>query len=219
MYDAGRMHNGATWRRCLHPDSGLGPECVEAFILAGGQSQRMGTSKARLVWKDRALAAFLAAAIAPVVARVWLVTKPGSGLEDLGLPVLYDLVVEPALVHGIAAVLGAPGPEWRWLLACDMPGVDAAVLGELWRAADATGAPGSYVQRSDRADLEPLPSLWHRDIGPQVRPGWGLGARDWVRHAGLVPWHVSRSGDLRFANVNTPADWEEWQWRTRHASE
>jgi molybdopterin-guanine dinucleotide biosynthesis protein A len=175
----------------------------------------MGTSKARLVWNGRPLALALAAAIAPAVARVWLVAKPGAGLDDLGLPVLRDQVEEPALVHGIAVALGAPGPEWRWLVACDMPGVDAAVLHGLFRAAQAAGAPGSYVQRPDRTGLEPLPSLWHRDVASQVRPAWGLAARDWVAHAGLVAWHVPESGIERFANVNTPAEWEEWQWRSR----
>ncbi len=204
---------------CLDPDRGLERDHVEAFILAGGESRRMGTSKARLVWKNRPLVASLAATIAPAVAAVRLVTKPGTGLEDLGLPVLYDPVAEPALVHGIAAALAAPGPEWRWLLACDMPGVDATVLAALWQVAQAARAPGSYVQRPDCADLEPLPSLWHRDLGQRVNAGWGLAARDWVRHAGLVPWHVPRIGVERFANVNTPAEWEEWQWRARRAAE
>ena len=109
----------------------------------------MGTPKARLVWQGRPLVAHLAARIAPAVERVWLVAKSGSGLEDLGLPLVHDHEPEPALVHGIRAAIDAPGPEWRWIVACDMPGIEASVLAKLWRAARRDGAPGSYAQRPD----------------------------------------------------------------------
>jgi molybdopterin-guanine dinucleotide biosynthesis protein A len=186
---------------------------VEAFILAGGRSRRMGRDKARLNWDGEPLVRRLAARIAPAVARVRLVAKPDSDLADLGLEMLYDAAPEPALVHGIRAALMAPGLAWRWLLGCDMPGVDAAVLGALQPAAVAARAPGAAPWLPGCDAPEPLPSLWHRDVGAAVTPAWGFAARDWVQRARLAVWHVEPQTAAALANLNTPEDWDAWRRR------
>jgi len=183
---------------------------VEAFILAGGRSQRMGTDKARLALDGSPLAVILARRIAPVVARVRLVTKPGEDYDEFGLECVHDVEPERALVHGIRAALAAPGAPWRWMLACDMPKVGGDVLAELWKTARAAAAPGSAPRLAGRIDPEPLPSLWHRDLGAEVRPEWGNAARDWVAAARLALWEVPAAGEDRFRNVNTPADWQAY---------
>src|SRR5262249_18042458 len=121
---------------------------------------------------------------------------------------------EFALVHGIRTALETPGPEWRLVLACDMPAVDGAVVAALWGAATASG---SSPWLEGAGDPEPVPSLWHRDGAARVRADWGLVARDWIRRAGLGAWRVApeRSGAL--VNVNTPAEWEQWRCRAGDA--
>jgi molybdopterin-guanine dinucleotide biosynthesis protein A len=210
LYDASGMRTHATevW---VGPDANAPPERVHAFILAGGESRRMGSAKARLSCGGEPLARRLAREFEPVVAQVWLVAKAHSGFEDLGLPLCYDRAPERALVHGIHAALDAPGPEWRLVLACDMPGVDRSVLGDLWRTAVAAGSPGSYPQCGE--EVEPLPSLWHRDVAARIRSDWGVAGRDWLAAARLAAWLVPPERWRCFANVNTPDEWEEWQWR------
>jgi molybdopterin-guanine dinucleotide biosynthesis protein A len=183
---------------------------VDAFILVGGRSVRMGADKARLTLDGAPLVATLARRIAPVVARVRLVAKPGVSYADIGLECIYDCEPEPALVHGLRAALAAPGPPWRWVLACDMPEIDASVLANLWSAAQAARALGSAPRLAGRASPEPLPSLWHRDVLAAVRSEWGSAARDWVGAAGLAPWDVPEIDTGRFRNLNTPAAWREY---------
>jgi molybdopterin-guanine dinucleotide biosynthesis protein A len=192
------------------PDSALASAEVQAFILAGGASRRMGRDKASLPLHGEPMALALARRLAPHVAAVWLVAKRDSALEFLGLPLLYDASPERALVHGIQTALRAPGPPWRFLVACDMPDIGAGALDGLWHAARATGAPGSCARRWDRSDIDPLPSLWHADIAHAVRPEWGMTARDWVRRAGLACWSLPPSEAAHFANLNAPEDWERY---------
>jgi molybdopterin-guanine dinucleotide biosynthesis protein A len=173
----------------------------------------MGRDKHRLPLDGAPVVAHLAAMARPYVAHVWLVGKPDGGLEDLGLPMLYDASSEPALVHGIRTVLQAPGPEWRWLLACDMPAVTGAVLVELWRAARAAQAPGAAPQRAVGAPLEPLPSLWHHTAAARLGDAGVEAARAWVERAGLATWTVPAAALECLANLNTPSEWEAWQCR------
>jgi len=183
---------------------------VDAFILAGGRSERMGRDKARLLVGGAPRAAVLASRIAPAVASVRVVCKRGTAFDDCGIESVYDANGEWALVHGLAAALAAPGAEWRWLLACDMPGVDLTVLAALWEEAQAAGKPGCAPRLPGRSAPEPLPSLWHRDLLVQVRPEWGQAAHAWVRAAGLAIWEVPAGAESTFANINTPAEWEAY---------
>ena len=191
---------------------------VHAFVLAGGASRRMGQDKALLALHGMPVARWIASQLAAHVGRVWIVAKRGQGWEDFGLPVLHDVTEERALVHGIRAALEAAGPPWRFIVACDMPGVSfGETLTALWRAASAAGAPGSFPRRPDRAGLEPLPSLWHADLARAVRPEWGLEAQGWLRAAGLAEWRVAAAEDAQLDNLNTPEAWRGF--RNRQAEE
>jgi molybdenum cofactor guanylyltransferase len=183
-------------------------DAVEAFILVGGRSARMGRDKARLPLDGLPLAAALALRIAPHVARVRLVAKPGTSYGDCGVACIHDADPEPALVHGIRAALEAEGAPWRWLLACDMPGIGAGVLAGLWNAARGGAGLGSAPHLPGREEAEPLPSLWHCDLAAAIRPNWGKTARHWVQAARLAWWEVPPEAAPGFANVNTPAEWD-----------
>jgi molybdopterin-guanine dinucleotide biosynthesis protein A len=142
------------------------------------------------------------------VAQVYVVLKESAPARlASGLRVLREQTPERALVHGIRTVLAAPGPEWRYILACDMPDVGADALAALWRGAASAAAPGACV-RSSRG-LEPLPSLWHASVATTIGSDWGMSAQGWIAAARLaIVDTVDEPGWL--ANVNTPSEWGEY---------
>ncbi|UCE03823.1 MAG: molybdenum cofactor guanylyltransferase [Candidatus Latescibacterota bacterium] len=188
---------------------------VGVYILAGGASRRMGHSKARLELDGEAVARVLARRFAPHVASVSLVVKRESEYRDLGMPLLCDATPEHALVHGIRTVLESSGPAWRLLLACDMPDVGPALLSALWHTAQRTGALGSCPRLDEARGLEPLPSLWHRDLRAAMRPEWGLTARTWVQRARLAPWEPGPMEISTLQNINTADAWAQYIARRR----
>ena len=120
------------------------------------------------------------------------------------------LLLGTALVQGILTALRVPGPPWRFVLGCDMPGVDDAVLHALWRMASSSNALGCAVRKPGSERIDPLPSLWHVDVRRAVRGDWGLAARDWVRRAALALWTPPEAMAAQLVNLNTPEEWDEF---------
>lgn len=123
-------------------------DCL-GVVLAGGQSQRMGMDKARLLWRgqsliDRALSALRATGCTRVVV---------SG-DYPGHPHVADRHPERGPLGGLASV-AAVAPESRWLvLAVDQPLVDASVLRPLL---DGLLAGAECARMLCRYGEEPLP--------------------------------------------------------------
>ena len=191
----------------MTPADDFDSQQIAAFILAGGRSSRMGTDKARLVWRGRLLVEWLCEQMRPLTRSVSIVVKSTEEYADLGVPMIVDSTSERATVHGIAAALRAPGPPWRLLLACDMPGIDAHVVRHLWRQAQQSGV-GSYPRQANHH--EPLPSLWHHAVHRRLEASWGMRAQDWLERAGLTAWQVDADDQLRLRNVNTPEEGQAW---------
>ena len=188
----------------------LDASCVHAYLVAGGESRRLGRANARLDAGGEPFARRLANALAGAVDRVWLVCKPAQDYADLGLPILHDRTPEPATVHGIRTALEAPGPRWRFVLACDMPAVGPDLLRALFAAATAAGAPGAAAKLANAPGIEPLPSLWDAELAPAAATWPDLAARAWVARAGLATWNVPQEVEAWFAHVNTPAELAQW---------
>jgi molybdopterin-guanine dinucleotide biosynthesis protein A len=177
----------------------------------------MGRCKARLELDGTPLPLRLAHALEPWVSQVYLVAKRSQELDDLGLPLLLDDGDERALVHGLATVLRAPGPEWRFVCATDMPDVGPAMLARLWQAACQKGATGSYPVRHAGEVPEPLPSLWRVPVA--ISDAWGMAARDWLLHAGLAPCRLSLEEERMLVHLNETAQWRTFvEERQRRSS-
>jgi molybdopterin-guanine dinucleotide biosynthesis protein A len=145
---------------------------VDALILAGGRSSRLnGVPKARLRYRDRTLLEQTLAAVStkatahPVAVRSIVVV---GDVADSSLP--PDVLVtreEPQYsgpAAGIAAGLTALGPanpipsDYTLVLACDMPGIDAAVAPLL---SALLAQPGDGVIAVDgRNRLQPLAAAY-----------------------------------------------------------
>lgn len=183
------------------------------FLLAGGESSRMGRDKALLPYGGQTLAAHVAALLAEAASPVFVV-GPRDRYGHLGLPVVEDAHRGAGPLSGIVASLETlsalePETEMALVVACDMPHLRADFLKALAAhaascAADATLAAGPSGQ------VEPLCAVYRRTCLPQLAAALAAGQRK-VRDA-LTGLRVARweTPDASlFANANTPAEWRD----------
>ncbi|MDP0491598.1 MAG: NTP transferase domain-containing protein [Verrucomicrobiota bacterium JB023] len=131
---------------------------VNALILAGGRSRRMGTDKASLMLEGQTLLQRTAGVVAPHASQVYLSVAKG-GQRETSLPVIEDLETNPGPLGGLQAAF-AQQPEKPWLLvACDLPLLDDMTLDTLLRENDERKPATAFRNRLD-GRAEPLCAIY-----------------------------------------------------------
>ncbi|MBT97652.1 MAG: hypothetical protein CL902_03380 [Dehalococcoidia bacterium] len=101
---------------------------LDAIVLAGGDSRRMGAPKANLPFGDTSLIGTAVAALKPVFRNVLVVTRDKSQLPDLGVEVLEDQHSLQGPLVGVARGLAHSEAPWCFVAACDMPFLKIEVI-------------------------------------------------------------------------------------------
>ena len=104
---------------------------LDAIILAGGESRRMGRPKAALPWDtgtgaNTTVIGAVAMALLPLFRRTLVVARDpaglhGLGLVELGVDVLTDDREAQGPLAGLVRGLSASDAPWCFLAGCDMP--------------------------------------------------------------------------------------------------
>src|SRR5262245_18111710 len=184
---------------------------IEAFILAGGASRRMGTDKSQLLLENQPLIQRIKNTLATVSAHVRIVGLKGS--EDPNA--IADVYPQWGALGGIHAALNACNSEWAIVLACDLPFVTSELLSKLITLQNQHEAVVP-VQPDSRP--QPLCALYRVD--PCLRRAVEVidaGRRRplhllevvrtrWVSFSELE--HLAHSENF-FLNINTPEDYYE----------
>jgi molybdenum cofactor guanylyltransferase len=182
---------------------------ASGFVLAGGASQRMGQDKALLPYRGTTLVEHVAQTVREAAGSVALIGDPAR-LGQLGLPVFPDEPPSCGPASGIYTALRVSQTDWNLLVACDMPAVSEEILlGLLGMAGtserNCVAAVGSY------GEPEPLCAAYHRRCLPMLTRAIRdkrLRMRDLIKEMGAVWMRVDASA---LANVNTPAEWAEFE--------
>ncbi len=101
-----------------------------AIILAGGQSNRMGTNKALITFQGKPLIQY-SIELALSFTRDILICANNNDLEHLGFPIIKDFFPVSAPLAGIHAGLQTSRTNWNLALTCDMPNVTASLIDRL----------------------------------------------------------------------------------------
>ncbi len=101
---------------------------VDAIVLAGGDSRRMGTAKATLAFGDTSLVDTVVAKLRPVFRNVFVVTRDKDLLAGLGVEVLEDTHSLQGPLVGVARGLSHSNAPWCIVAACDMPIIQVEVI-------------------------------------------------------------------------------------------
>lgn len=187
-----------------------------AIILAGGRSSRFGSSKASALFLGRTMLDWVIAAASEVASEIIVVASPDSSmLEAAPSRVVVNLVRDPEPFPGplAGAVTGLQTTEheYAFMLSCDAPLVQPALLSQLAHEVDGHDAAIPHV--ADRP--QPLVALYR--VAPALtafRTTLQRGERSLIRalddlDANFVPEATLRHADrhlLSFHNINTPAE-------------
>ena len=109
---------------------------VAGVILAGGLSRRLGRDKAiERIAGDEPLIARCVRRLAPLVGEIVVVVNTAERGEMLPLPpevkVAVDVYPDSGSLGGIFTGISAIGREWGVVVACDMPFVNADLVGHM----------------------------------------------------------------------------------------
>ncbi len=189
-------------------------EQVAGFILAGGQSSRMGRDKALLEIAGVPLLVRTARLLEPRVAGVTVVGPP-ERYGALGLRVVPDDRAGLGPLGGIATALRISSSEWNLVLGCDLPYLTGEWLD--WLIGRARALPAEAVVPESERGLEPLCAIYRARCAPALAAALARGARkasDMVAALAIEKvtagqWKAFDADGALFQNMNTPADYQQ----------
>jgi molybdopterin-guanine dinucleotide biosynthesis protein A len=183
---------------------------LNAFILAGGQSSRMGRNKAMAPVAGIPLighAIRIALAMTPDI----FIVGPRESCQNWGFPIIPDEVKSRGPISGVLTALKNSSSSLNLILACDMPQVPTEFLCLLL---EKVGSAPAAIFRHPDGRAEPLCGIYSRQILPEVEHAYHSG--DFSLHIllGRIPVRWVEAGELPdhlhpnqiFRNVNSPVD-------------
>ena len=187
---------------------------VTGVLLAGGKSKRMGLDKRFLLVGGQQLYDRSLAVLRSVFQEVRIVIAQDSPPMAADVPVLRDLVPDSGTLGGIFTGLQEAGTAYVFVVACDMPFLNAGVIRYLVSLKDQADA---VIVRLHHG-VQPTHAVYSRLCLPvfeeMVRTG-RLRVQECISHPSmkvrLVEYEELREIDPEghsFLNVNTPADLE-----------
>ena len=183
---------------------------VVGFVVAGGESRRMGRDKAFLPWGGSDLLDHAVALLRAVTDDVRILCGPGTRYRERGLPVEPDLASGAGPLGGVLTGLTAAPGRPGLFLAVDLPHVPLALLKGLVERAQGWDA---VVPISPRGP-EPLCAVYGPGCREPIRRRMDAGdfkmTGFWaeVRARRLGPAELREFGDPEgmFRNLNAPED-------------
>src|SRR5260370_11424018 len=159
----------------------------------------MGRDKARLPFRGGELVGAVAGAVARAAGNVPLV-----GHSEL--PAIPDLYPGEGPLGGIITALHHTSTDWNLIVACDMPEMSDAFLGELLARAMRSQADVLLPYGSDGLP-QPLCAVYHRRALPALEDQFNRGVRKvTAAFGGLTVERLAVAGISLFQNLNTPQD-------------
>lgn len=190
-----------------------GVESVTGFVLAGGNSSRMGQDKAFLELGGRSLLAHALELAQAATGTAWIV---GSAEKFAAFgSVLEDRYPRRGPLAGIQAALAATRTELNLITAVDMPFLELDLLKYL--IAQARESQAVVVVPNTGGRLQPLCAIYRKDFAEVAERSLRTGQNKVDRLFSEVQTLVIEQTELErngfagemFRNLNTDQDWQE----------
>jgi molybdopterin-guanine dinucleotide biosynthesis protein A len=183
----------------------------DAAILAGGQARRFeGQDKGALPIAGVRVLDRQLAALEPLTSRIVIIGGPPHRYDDVGVPVVPDLLPEVGPLGGLYTALHGAS-ERIIVLACDLPFVTTPFLHYLLR----TGRDADVTLPRTTLGLHPLCASYAASAAPLVRRLIDEGVRKVQEALGSLRLHIVEGAALAaydpdgrlLHNINTPDDY------------
>jgi molybdenum cofactor guanylyltransferase len=198
---------------------------LSAYVLAGGQSSRMGTDKALLHLAGKPLIAHAVTKLRRITPDVHILSSNPALAEYA--PIVPDIHPNTGPIGGIEAALAHSPCDWNLILPVDAPFLPGIYI-DAWARSILAGEHGTRIALHTVGGVpHPTFLLIHREAAPYISQAIARGdyklfpvleaaGRDLTTRDGLNPKLVFRNGALGagfpshwFANLNTPEDFAE----------
>lgn len=187
---------------------------VSGFVLAGGESSRMGRNKALLELDGVPLVVRVTRLVAAVVGTAAVIGQPET-YTALGLRAIRDDWPGAGPLGGIATALRASESEWNLIVACDLPYLTRPWLEYLISRARSSRA--DVVLPMSSGGAEPLCAMYNKTGEAAIWLALDRGTRKvtnglvdlTIEHIEPGEWKGFDSDGLLFKNMNSAADYEE----------
>lgn len=182
---------------------------IPAVILAGGRSRRMGTDKALLPLRGRAMIEHVIAALAPQTSALLISSNSDPrNFSHLGLPVMADNI------GGYRGPLAGILTAMHWARALGASHLVSAPVDVPFLPDDLAAklsAAGDIAFAVSGGQAHPVLALWPvalaSRLADDLRRGEAAGVRRWLEQAGAAA--VEFPDPARFVNINHPGDLQQ----------
>jgi len=196
---------------------------IEAFILIGGRSSRLGTDKAFVELGGRTLAQRAVENVRRGLSPERITMVAGSSTQfaieaiTADTPFIFDLLEGRGPIGGLHAALSYASTPWIFVLACDYPFVSSELIALL--AENVDDEYGAVVPEQDDGRLQPLCAFYKVETARAIveeiieRPRVSPPMHEVVDLLNPLVVKFSEYGNLDgseefFVNINTVEDLE-----------
>lgn len=187
---------------------------VTGVILAGGASSRMGKNKALLKIGELFLVERVYASIAALFHDVILVTNTPDIYAFIPCPKVPDIYPGAGSIAGLHSGLKASATERIFVVACDMPYINADLIRFLCQGVEAYDAVVP-LDRSGR--MEPLHAVYAKSALIAMQESIELGGKSLINLLDRVStrkvpnelFQYIPGAEESFRNLNTPDEYDD----------
>jgi molybdopterin-guanine dinucleotide biosynthesis protein A len=185
---------------------------IVGVVIAGGNSVRMGTDKALLLFNGKPLIARVAAVLLQCFERVMVIADRVERYSFLNLPVYPDLFKGCGPLGGIHAAMSHSPVERLFVSACDTPFISQALIEHIIRYP--SEMPIKVAEMD--GEVQPLCGLYSRSALPSIQQALEsniLQVKRVLQEVGAAKIPITPElpfyHPLLLKNFNTPADVEQ----------
>ncbi|MEK6700367.1 MAG: molybdenum cofactor guanylyltransferase [Nitrospirota bacterium] len=186
---------------------------MTGIVLSGGGSRRMGTDKAFLELSGRPIIEHILDVLHGVFETVIIVTNSPPLYAAYDTVVVTDALEAPGPLTGIYSGLLASKDDYNFIVACDMPFLNPALLSYMTGLAEGYDA----VVPKIGGFCEPLHAVYSRGMLPRIESSIRRNSQrlhglfEGVRVRYVAGEEIDRFDPQRrsFKNLNTPQEYKE----------